>query len=599
MTKNGSLGENLIFIISLPRSGSTLLQHIIAGHSTVGATAEPWVLFPAAYALRTNGLKADYDAYVGYLALTEFLQQLKDGENRYYVAIRKMALELYDAFLAEHSKQRFLDKTSRYYLILHELLQIFPEAKYVFLIRNPLAVLASFLDVMVQGNWKRFAHPGIRNDLLNGYPLIQQGIRHFGDQAIVVRYEDLVFNPEATVKRLCSQIGLDYELGMVNYGDFSVLPGKLVDPKSIHRHNKPVADYIDMWRTRFKSAQERHLAEAFLAHLGRPLIEGMGYSHDELMATISGKPKQLVPIVPWRVLLMPPEERSVFQKMYVEILCMWQKEGTFRILYHMLRKLEQKVLPSGVRQWLRRWFVKECNASVSVSYGHEVIDGGAVCKELLSGWKDAAVAQRQHAAFVPLLRQMYRGNPREDFVAVAKAVELTGLENPLVVEIGCGSGWNSEVFTYLLKRAVRYIGLDYSTAMVASAKQCYPNVPFVVGDATALPLRDGACDILVSGTVLMHLLGYREAIHESRRVTRRWCIFHTVPIAQQRPTTVLRKFAYGSAVVEIVFNVEEFLNLIENNGFVLHKALESVPHDCLSQVLGESISARTYLCEIT
>ena len=253
-----------------------------------------------------------------------------------------------------------------------------------------------------------------------------------------------------------------------------------------------------------------------------------------------------------------------------------------------------------MRQTLRRWLrgndaIEEIGP---VSYGYEVIEG-EIPLELVHGWRDPMVAERQHTAFVPLLRQMYKGKPREDFIAVATAVQTTGVEDPLLIEIGCGSGWVSEVLTHLLKRPVRYVGLDYSRAMTALGKRCYPDLPFIVGDATVLPFQDGACDILLSGTVLMHMLGYREAISESRRVTRRWCIFHTVPIAQQRPTTLLRKFAYGSPVIEVVFNVEEFLKLIEMNGFALHHVLESIPHNYLSQILDEPISTRTYVCEIT
>ena len=96
----------------------------------------------------------------------------------------------------------------------------------------------------------------------------------------------------------------------------------------------------------------------------------------------------------------------------------------------------------------------------------------------------------------------------------------------------------------------------------------------------------------------MHLLGYRDAIRESRRVARKWCIFHTVPIVHERPTTMLRKLAYGNPVVEIVFNEEEFLELITDSGLLLHEVFDSVPHDYLSDVLNAPVSARTYLCAI-
>ena len=263
----------------------------------------------------------------------------------------------------------------------------------------------------------------------------------------------------------------------------------------------------------------------------------------------------------------------------------------------MVHAIARRVLPNGMRQTIRRWLGRSQDSLQPVSYGCEIIDD-AIPPEILKGWQDPVVAERQHKAFLPLLREMYKGKAREDFVAVATAVKMTGLENPLIVEIGCGSGWNSEVLAYLLKRSFRYIGLDYSSAMTSLGNRCYPDVQFIVGDATVLPFQDSACDILLSGTVLLHLLGYRDAIRESRRVARKWCIFHTVPIVHERPTTMLRKLAYGNPVVEIVFNEEELFELIEDSGLLLGEVFESIPHDYLREVMGEPVSARTYLCAI-
>jgi ubiquinone/menaquinone biosynthesis C-methylase UbiE len=207
------------------------------------------------------------------------------------------------------------------------------------------------------------------------------------------------------------------------------------------------------------------------------------------------------------------------------------------------------------------------------------------------------MAERQQEAFMPLLQQMRAGKAREDFVALAEAVRLTRAESPLIIEVGCGTGWNSEVLRCLFNRPFRYVGVDYSGAMTSLAKREYPQMPFVVGDATSLPFRDGSCDILLSGTVLMHVLGYQHAVRESRRVPRRWCIFHTIPVAVNRPTTYLRKFAYGNQVVEVVFNQDEFEALLAGNGFVIRHVLKNIPHRYLEDVVREPVTSKTYLCE--
>jgi ubiquinone/menaquinone biosynthesis C-methylase UbiE len=193
---------------------------------------------------------------------------------------------------------------------------------------------------------------------------------------------------------------------------------------------------------------------------------------------------------------------------------------------------------------------------------------------------------------------MYRGHPREDFTALARAVEATGMAEPLIIEAGCGSGWNSEVLTHMLQRQVRYIGMDYSHAMVQLGQQHYPHQRFVAGDATRLPFANDACDILVSGTVLIHLIGYREAIAESQRVARSWCIFHTVPIIQYRPTTILRKRAYGEPVVEVVYNQDELFSLLQENNLTIAELFDNVSHSYLNEILKTKVTTQTLLCKI-
>ncbi len=255
-------------------------------------------------------------------------------------------------------------------------------------------------------------------------------------------------------------------------------------------------------------------------------------------------------------------------------------------------RVARKVLPARLRHVLRHWV----SGTPAASYGYEIIKSETL-PELVYGWRHPEVAKRQHAAFVPLLRQMYEGNPREDFVAMATAVRMTGLENPLIIEVGCGSGWNLEVLNYLLKQPVRYMGVDYSLAMVALGRERYHETTFVVGDATELPFHDGACDVLLSGTVLMHVVNYRQAIHECRRTASRWCIFHGVPVVLKRSTAILRKFAYGRLVPEIIFNEQELLELIYLNGMKVRQVLESFSYD-LRYLLNEATFNRTYVCEV-
>lgn len=250
--------------------------------------------------------------------------------------------------------------------------------------------------------------------------------------------------------------------------------------------------------------------------------------------------------------------------------------------------------PGPLRVALKRW--RRALRSGGVSADYRVLPGKAPPR-LLRGFADDAVAERQQAAFAPLLEELRAGRPREDFQTLARAVALTELRLPRVVEVGCGSGWNAEVLTRLGKEPIRYVGIDYSPSMLAIARRAYPEHGFAQADALRLPLRDGAADILVSGGVLMHLLDYRDAIRESRRVARRWCVFHTVPVMKRRKTTLLEKRAYGTPTIEVIFNEAELRRLFEEFGLRVRHVLPNIAYD-LEDILGERTVVKTFLCEV-
>ena len=227
---------------------------------------------------------------------------------------------------------------------------------------------------------------------------------------------------------------------------------------------------------------------------------------------------------------------------------------------------------------------------------YQLLENGHAPEE--NGWQVRSAAEGQHQAFESLLKDVRAGNPRIDFVAAAKAIEFTGLADPLLIEIGCGSGYYCEALPILLRHPLRYIGVDFSLAMLSVAQMTYGSVPFLAGDACRLPLPDASCDILISGTSLMHIPNYRQAIAESVRVSRKWCIFHTVPLVLNRTTTLLRKLAYGQRVVEVIFNQADLETMLAEQKLVVRAIFESIPYD-VSAVLGEPSWTSTYLCQKT
>jgi len=210
------------------------------------------------------------------------------------------------------------------------------------------------------------------------------------------------------------------------------------------------------------------------------------------------------------------------------------------------------------------------------------------------GWLSARTVARQERAYRTLIADMKNGEPRLDFAVAAQAVAATGIARPSLLEVGCGSGYYSEVFADLVPGAVSYTGIDYSEAMIARARSNYPSVTFEVADATRLPHQDNAFDIVFNGVSLMHIIEYPAAIREAARVAGRYCVLHTVPVFDDHQTTYLSKFAYGAPVVEIVFGKRELMSLCRDAGLRLAREWPCIPYNVF-EATGHRSTTETYL----
>lgn len=235
---------------------------------------------------------------------------------------------------------------------------------------------------------------------------------------------------------------------------------------------------------------------------------------------------------------------------------------------------------------------------VPVSDGYAITSRKAAAGIMNDAWTLADVGRLQEDAYRPLLDGMRAGSPRIDLAVAAEAVHATGLSKPTLLDVGCASGYYADVFNHLLETAPHYSGVDRSPALIDLAKTLRPERSFQVADATALPFPDASVDIVFNGVALMHIVDYEAAIAESRRVARRFCIFHTVPLTARRPTTFLHKRAYGHQVAEVILNEGELRLLLTRHGLAVCGVWDSVPYD-LSPLLGEATPTRTFLCEVT
>ncbi|GIG30094.1 demethylmenaquinone methyltransferase [Cellulomonas marina] len=86
-----------------------------------------------------------------------------------------------------------------------------------------------------------------------------------------------------------------------------------------------------------------------------------------------------------------------------------------------------------------------------------------------------------------------------------------------VLDLAAGTGTSSEP---LADRGVRVVPCDLSTGMLAVGHRRRPDLPFVAGDATALPFADGVFDAVTISFGLRNVVDPRAGLEEMLRVTR-------------------------------------------------------------------------------
>jgi hypothetical protein len=240
--------ERLLFLISPPRSGSTLLQRMLGSHSQVFTYPEPHLITPLAF-LGFHDLvdRAPYDHINASEAIKTFVSGLPKGEADYLDALRAYADTMYGRMLSKSDKRYFLDKTPAYSLVLPFLTRLYPEAHYVVLTRHPLAIMSSYANSFFDGDW----HGANEfNPIVNRYvPAIARLLREPTEHVLHVRYEQLVREPETELSRVFAFLDLADEPGATDYGekfDASV-PAGMGDPITVGKEARPVESSLNKW----------------------------------------------------------------------------------------------------------------------------------------------------------------------------------------------------------------------------------------------------------------------------------------------------------------------------------------------------------------
>lgn len=199
-----------IFVVGLPRTGTTLIERVLSSHSTVDSADETFFLPMAMNKSAVGALNPD---------VTDALLRSADS-----IELDSVARDYFEMVSYRLSgNQFFIDKYPFNFLLLGFIACIFPHAKIVYLDRNPMdACFALFKQ-----SYFKFAYS--LKDLSLYYQAYYSLRQHWndvlGDRLISVSYEHFVSDQEGETKRLLERVGLPFEASCLNFHENSAPSG--------------------------------------------------------------------------------------------------------------------------------------------------------------------------------------------------------------------------------------------------------------------------------------------------------------------------------------------------------------------------------------
>ena len=269
-----TLNRSPFFVVGASRSGTTLLRLFLTSHSIVHIPRETWFLIDLMNRLprhrpldqdevrRAKSLVLNHVRWPDWEIDDEALHQAFDAHPAPH--LRHLVESLYALELRRSGKAIWGDKTPGYLTQIEFLSKLFPDSRFIHLIRDARDTSRSLLNRKWHGRhlfraacyWARSVGAGI-----------DQGRRLTAQRYLEVHYEDLVLHPEDTVRGICGFLHLPFEPGMLSCHQDSA---RHIPAWARGHHRKlsrpPQSDDVGIWR-RDMSRWEIMVVEAIAGHV--------------------------------------------------------------------------------------------------------------------------------------------------------------------------------------------------------------------------------------------------------------------------------------------------------------------------------------------
>ena len=194
----GHSASDPIFILGLPRAGSTLIEQILSSHSQIEGTQELPNILTTSKKIRMQNETVGYPQNILNLSNNEFIKLGKD-----YIE---------DTRWARSSKPFFIDKMPNNFFHIGLIKLILPNAKIIDARRNPLdGCFSCFKQYFAKGQHFTYDLDDIARYYKDYLRLMDFWNSLYPDAIYTAQYEHIISNPETEIKSLLKYCNVDFE----------------------------------------------------------------------------------------------------------------------------------------------------------------------------------------------------------------------------------------------------------------------------------------------------------------------------------------------------------------------------------------------------
>ena len=214
----GRASDPFIFLLGHERSGTTLLRAMLDSHPDVAVPPEAH----SVAAMLRGSRPLDLDRLLREFAADKYFADWQLGIEslralRHDPRVRTTADAIagfYAAYASVHGKTRYADKTPSHLVELEMLAEQFPNAHFLHIVRDGRDVAASMVTMDFGASGFAEAARTWRRKIVRAHRVgTALGPHRYHE----IHYEDLVADPERTLRVACAFLGLQYEPEMLDY----------------------------------------------------------------------------------------------------------------------------------------------------------------------------------------------------------------------------------------------------------------------------------------------------------------------------------------------------------------------------------------------